>query len=84
MARPPGTDYPRAADLSLSNGRVASAIGCAAALLADVIFYATNPDLRALVARQHWVLYFYLTAMVWPIAAGLALVVLRATRPTRS
>lgn len=68
----------------MNDTRRAARIGFGVAALADLLFFATNPEFRAPIGGHHWVLYFYLTIMVWPIAAGVALAVLRARRPTRS
>ena len=64
------------------------AVGAAAALAVDAYAYATLPQMRSLVAREHWIFYGYLSAIVALTVGGAALAVGwaagRLSWPTRS
>jgi len=68
--------------------RVALALGLAVALAVDAFAYATLPQMRSIVAREHWIFYGYLTAIVALAVGGAALAVAwvaaRLSSPTRS
>jgi hypothetical protein len=67
---------------------VALGVGVAAALAVDAYAYATLPQMRSLIAREHWIFYGYLSAIVALATGGAALAVAwlaaRLSWPTRS
>ena len=68
--------------------RLALALGLAAALAVDAYVYATLPQMRSIVGREHWIFYAYLSAIVALAVGGAALAVVwaagRLSWPTRS
>ena len=72
----------------MSARRVGLAAGVAAALAVDAYVYATLPQMRSLIAREHWIFYGYLSAVVAVVVGGAALAVAwlaaRLSWPTRS
>jgi hypothetical protein len=72
----------------VTRARLALLIAIAAALAVDALVFASFPVLRAIISRQHWILYAYLSAIAGIAAGGatllVAAVVGRARQPTRS
>jgi hypothetical protein len=68
--------------------RAALALGLVVALAVDAYVYATLPQMRSLVAREHWIFYGYLTAIVALAVGGATLAVASVATwlswPTRS
>jgi hypothetical protein len=68
--------------------RVALGLGLVAALAVDAYIYATLPQMRSIVGREHWIFYGYLSAIVALAVGGAALAVgwlaARLSWPTRS
>jgi hypothetical protein len=67
---------------------LALSLGLAAALAVDARAYATLPQMRSQIGREHWIFYLYLSAIVGLAVAGAALAVAwavgRLSWPTRS